>query len=139
MKKISFIFLLLIVFNLHAQNKSTIPEVVKTSFAKIFSNSTNVKWGKEDKNYEADFMQDGKKMSALFDASGKLKETERSITINELPAKAIPYFNQHYKNVAIKETAKITKASGEINFEIGTKGEDILFDATGNFIKEVKD
>ncbi|MDE3145366.1 MAG: PepSY-like domain-containing protein [Bacteroidota bacterium] len=139
MKQIIFIFVLMIAADLHAQNKSTIPNVIKSSFATAFPNSTKVKWGKEDKDYEADFVQGGKKMSALFDASGKLKETESSISKNELPANAIPYFNQHYTNVAIKETAKITKAGGEINFEIGTKGKDILFDTAGNFIKEVKD
>ncbi|HEX3025205.1 MAG TPA: PepSY-like domain-containing protein [Chitinophagaceae bacterium] len=122
-----------------AQEKTKIPVEVKASFAKQFSGVKNIRWGKEDKNFEVDFLQGDKKMSALFDASGKLKETEESISKNELPSDVIPYFNQHYKNITIKETAKITKSDGEINFEIGTKGKDILFNASGSFIKEVKD
>jgi len=78
-------------------------------------------------------------MSALYDAKGILKETEIAVTPAELPAVITPYFKEHYKNSTIKETAKITRAGGEINYEIGIKGKDILFDANGKFIKEAKD
>ena len=139
MKKIIPFFALLIVFNLHAQHKSKTTDAARTAFAKDFPNVTNVKWGKEDGNYEVDFMQSGKKMSALYDAKGILKETETAVTEAELPTAIIPYFKEHYKNVTIKETAKITKPSGEINFEIGIKAKDILFDVNGKFIKEAKD
>jgi hypothetical protein len=39
----------------------------------------------------------------------------------------------------VKETAKITKANGEVNYEVGIKGKDVLFDAKGKFLKEAKD
>jgi hypothetical protein len=68
-----------------------------------------------------------------------LKETEMAIAATELPAAVMPYFNEHYKKATVKETAKITKASKEINYEIGIKGKDLLFDASGKFIKEAKD
>ena len=138
MKKIISLFALLIVFNLHAQDKSKTTDAAKAAFAKDFPNVTNVKWDKEDGNYEVDFVQADKKMSALYNAKGILKETEIAVTAAEIPAAIMPYFKEHYKNVTIKETAKITKP-GEINYEIGIKGKDILFDAKGKFIKEAKD
>jgi len=139
MKKIIPLFGLMIFCNLHAQDKSKTTDAAKASFAKDFPNVTHVKWDKEDGNYEVDFVQTGKKMSALYDAKGILKETEIPVTTAELPADILPYFKEHYKNVVIKETAKITKPSGETNYEIGIKGKDILFDVNGKFIKEVKD
>lgn len=42
------------------------------------------KWDKEDDGYEANFVKDGKTMSATFDASGDWKETETDIKVNEL-------------------------------------------------------
>ena len=139
MKKIIPFFALAIVFNLHAQDKAKTTDAAKTAFAKDFQNVSNVKWDKEDGNYEVDFVQAGKKMSALYDAKGILKETETAVSEAELPATIMPYFKEHYKNITIKETAKITKPGGEINYEIGIKGKDILFDANGKFIKEAKD
>ena len=132
------ILALAIVFNLHAQDKAKTTDAAKAAFAKDFQNVTNVKWDKEDGNYEVDFVQAGKKMSALYDAKGILKETELAVTTAELPAAIMPYFKEHYKNVAIKETGKITKPSGEVNFELGVKGKDILFDANGKFLKVEK-
>jgi hypothetical protein len=139
MKKLLIASLLLFVIALHAQDNSKIPAAAKISFAKDFPSVANIKWDKEDGNYEVDFIQDGKKMSALYDAKGMLKETETAIAASELPAAVMPYFNDHYKNVTVKETAKITKANKEINYEIGIKGKDLLFDALGKFIKEAKD
>ncbi len=139
MKKLIFIFAMLIVINLHAQDKSKIPIEAKTAFAKQFSGATNIKWGKEDKDFEVDFISEGKKMSAIYNAKGNFKESEQALVATEMPANVMIYFKAHYVNVAIKETVKITKANGEINFEIGIKAKDILFNANGNFIKEVKD
>lgn len=139
MKKLIFACALLFAITLHAQDKSKTPDAAKAAFAKAFPNVTNVKWDKEDGDYEVDFVQGGKKMSALYDVKGTLKETEQAIAATELPAAIMLYFNEHYKNVKIKETVKIIKASKEINYEIGIKGKDLLFDANGKFIKEAKD
>jgi len=111
----------------------------KKSFIKSYPAATNIKWSKEDNEYEVDFILTEKKMSAIYDSTGNLKETEQAIAATELPSSIMPYFNQHYKNVPIKETAKISKSGREVNYEIGIKGKDILFDATGKFIKEAKD
>ena len=139
MKKLMLACCLLFTITVNAQQKSKISDAAKTAFAKAFPTATNVKWDKEDADYEVDFVSAGKKMSAIYDTKGNLKETEQTIAATELPSPIMPYFNEHYKNVTIKETAKITKASGEVNYEIGIKGKDLLFDASGKFIKEAKD
>lgn len=55
-----------------------VPAAVKAAFAKHFPGVT-AKWEKEDANYEAVFHQNGKEMSALFDANGKLSKTKVAI------------------------------------------------------------
>lgn len=133
MKKIILMAALIAATTAQAQEKQ------KASFQKLFPSATSVKWEKEGGDYEASFVLNGNKMSAVFDASGNCKETEETITENDIPAKALAYFKAHYKNTPIKETAKITKANKQVQYEIGIKEKDVLFDADGNFIKEAKD
>ena len=97
------------------------------------------KWEKEDANFEASFKKDGHEMSAVFDAYGGLVETETDIPVSELPAKVVTYVNEKYKGKKIKEASKITDQKGKIMFEAALKGKDIIFDADGNFIKEIKE
>jgi hypothetical protein len=35
--------------------------------------------------------------------------------------------------------AKITKANGEVNYEAEVKGQDLIFDANGRFLKSIKE
>ncbi|MGC4037284.1 MAG: PepSY-like domain-containing protein [Chitinophagaceae bacterium] len=120
----------------NAQNVT--PATVKKSFTKLFP-GVKPKWEKENSDYEANFKKDGKEMSAVFAADGTLKETETTITVSELPATVKDYISKHYKNAAIKEAAKITKADGTLNFEAEVNHTDVIFDKDGKFIKEAKD
>lgn len=114
-----------------------VPASVKQSFAKQFPGAT-AKWEKEDGNYEAGFKHQGHEMSALFDAKGVMTESEMEIKASELPAAVSDYIKTNHPGESIKEAAKITKANGEVNYEAEVKGKDLIFDANGNFIKEVK-
>ena len=78
-------------------------------------------------------------MSALFDANGTMTELELAIKITELPSAATDYISKNYKGAAIKEAAKITKSGGEINYEAEVRGTDLIFDATGAFLKQIKE
>lgn len=98
-----------------------------------------MKWEKEAANYEVNFVQGGHEMSALFNSAGTLEETEMEIKAAQLPASVTSYVQQHYKGSKIKEAAKITKGNGEVNYEAEVKGMDVLFDASGKFLKEVKE
>jgi hypothetical protein len=139
MKKLFFAAVILFAVSVNGQDKSKAMNTAKASFAKTFQGVTNVKWSKEGKDLEVDFVQKGIKMSAEYDAKGMLKNTEQSVTPAELPAAVILYINRHYKGNAIKETAKVTTPAGVVYYEIGVKGKDVLFDAKGKFLKEEKD
>ena len=59
--------------------------------------------------------------------------------VTELPANVLSYVKEHYKGKTIKEASKITKATGIVNYEAEVSGMDVIFDASGKFIKEMKD
>lgn len=128
-----------IVFAANAQkvDASTVPAAVKTSLAKQYPGTT-AKWGKDDGKYEAGFDHNGHEMSALFEASGTMRESEMEIKVSELPASVMQYITTHHKGATVKEAAKIAKANGEVNCEAEVKGKDLVFDANGKFLKEVK-
>jgi len=140
MKKLMLLAMLFIVFGACAQkiNTSKLPAAVTASFAKHYPGVT-AKWEKEEGKFEANFKLNGKEASAVFDASGVMEESEIEINNSELPAAAAEYIKAHYKGITVKELAKITKTNGEVNYEAEIKGKDLIFDAAGKFLKEVKE
>ena len=97
------------------------------------------KWEKENGNYEVNFKQEGKSISAIIMGDGTIVETETVIPIRELPANVRSYAKDHYNDAIIKESSKIEKVNGDLNFEALVNGKDIMFDANGQFIQEAQD
>ena len=117
---------------------SKVPAAVKASFVKKYPGLTT-KWEKEDGKYEASFTQNGNTMSAMFEPNGTFTESETEIKVTELPAGISTYVKEQYKGKTIKGAAKITQADGVVNYEAVVNGKDVMFDANGKFLKEVKD
>jgi len=115
-----------------------VPVAVKSTFGKQYPTAKEVKWNKENGNFEASFDLDKVDNSVLFDPSGEILETEVKIEINQLPKGIVDYVKTNYK-ASIKEAAKISDAQGAITYEAEVKGKDLIFDSRGKFIKETKD
>lgn len=142
MKKLMLsIALIAIVFIGFSQKIKTadVPAVVKSAFEKQYLKATEVKWNKENGNFEASFDLNKTDNSVVFDGSGKILETEIEIEITQLPKAIADYVKANYKGAAIKEAAKITDAEGTVTYEAEVKGKDLIFDSTGKFLKESKD
>ena len=135
MKKLFVVAIMLAAVSCQAQD---VPVAVKNAFEKSFPNTSVKKWDKEDGNYEANFLKDGKTMSATFDAKGIWKETETDIKVSELPASVLNYIKTNYKGTTIKEAAITETEKGKM-YEAEVKGKDVLFDMQGKFIKEEED
>lgn len=120
------------------KEKKEVPKVVKEAFQKEYPN-TKVHWDVEKDGFEAEFAMNGKDASANYDKAGHKLATEIEIKESELPAKALAYIAATYPNKKIKETAKITDNKNVITYEaevkIDGKGSDLIFDASGNFLK----
>jgi Putative beta-lactamase-inhibitor-like, PepSY-like len=116
---------------------SKVPAAVKATFEKQYP-GVSVKWEKEYGKYEAGFKQNGNTMSALYEANGTMTESEMDIKVSDLPASVLAYVKENYKDKKIKEGAKITKSDGTVNYEAEVDGKDVIFDAKGKFLKEMK-
>ena len=122
--------------NAAVEKEVVVPATVKAKFASLYPKVTEVKWGFEDKNYEAEFDVNKVETSATFNAAGNLLETETEIAVSELPKPVLAYFTKTVMGETIKEAAKITDAKGVVTYEAEVKGVDYLFDKDGNFIKK---
>lgn len=75
-------------------------------------------------------------MFAEFDAKNNWLKTGAAISFNEMPADAIAFLRQNYKNKVLRNTFRIVKKSGETNYETQIENKNILFNEHGNFVKE---
>lgn len=137
------IFLLLIsatasCINAQKLNESQIPAAVKSAFEKKYP-GLKASWDKEDANYEANFKDNGKTMSAVIDKNGTIVETETDIPVTDLPKAVQDYVKKNYPGAKIGEAARIAKSNGDVNYEAEVNGKDVVFDVNGKFIKETKD
>lgn len=114
--------------------KHRLPENVQDAFSRDFSAVTNVKWSMEDGDVEINFRIDSKEMSATYDSSGTLLETEEEIKARELPTQTVNYVHENYKGATIKEASRLKKQDGTIVYEAEVKGRDLLFDQSGGFL-----
>lgn len=138
MKKLILIALTLVSAMANAQTISAtkVPATVKAYFAKAHP-SVKAKWELENGLYEASFTVNKLQLSELYTKTGALAEREAAISISELPSPVLPYIKSHYKATAVKAASRITKGSGEVNYEAAIKGKDLIFNSTGAFLKEV--
>jgi hypothetical protein len=139
MKKIFLGLALIIAITVIAQKTGSTPDAVKTAFTKAYPGATKVKYEKEDGNYEVSFVMNGNEASVIYNAKGVMQESEQEMKVSALPVVIATYMKEHYKGVTVKGAAKITRADGTVHYEAAVKGKDVIFDATGKFLKEAKD
>jgi len=118
--------------------ESQVPAAARAAFIKQYP-GVKGSWEKENGNYEVNFKQAGKTMSAVIEKNGTIVETETDIPVTDLPRAVRDYMKAHYAGVKVKEAAKIVKANGDVNYEAEVNHKDVIFDVNGKFIKEAKD
>lgn len=118
---------------------SEVPAAVKNSLLKTYS-MKDADWDKEGDSFEANFEQNGKKLSVLFDASGTLMEAETEIKKKELPQPVLVALKKDYAEYEIEEAAKI-ESKGVISYEVevekGKQKFDLIFDPNGKLLKKL--
>ena len=136
---LSIIGLIAITASAQKIKETEVPAAVKATLTKEYPNVKVKSWEKEKGNFEAEFDFKKTEMSVLIDPTGKLIETETEIKVSELPKNISEYCSTNYKNKKIKEASKIIDSQGIVTYEAEITKMDVLFDASGKFIKEVKD
>jgi hypothetical protein len=121
-------------------SEKDIPAVIVTNFKQSFPDIKKATWEKEDDYFEAEFALQGQETSATFDVDGKLLETETEIRFSDLPAPVKAALATSYKGAKVKETARLISPTGTVTYEaevaIGSKSQDLVFDAEGHEVKE---
>lgn len=109
-------------------SQNSVPTAVREAFSQKFPGVSDVDWEKENnREWEAEFEQNGIDMSANFSADGAWLETETPIKVAELPAPV----QAALKGKKVKEAARIERADGTTLFEAEVRKKDLLFDQAG--------
>ncbi len=111
------------------------PAAVKAAIARLYPTVKNVKFEKENGDYEAAFSHNGKSMSVVLDAKGTVKETETAIPVSALPAAVRGYIANQMPGRKIKEAAEIIDAGGVRKYEAEVGGKDLIFDEAGKLLQ----
>ncbi len=140
--KIFTIAVMVIVFGISACNQIvTVPEKVKTVFTQKFSDAQKIKWDMEEENkWEAEFMMDGKEMSANFDAEGNWLETETGIKADALPDAVMNMLNTDFEGFEMKDEVIKVESSEQNGYEVEVEKEgksfELFVDESGKLVKK---
>lgn len=136
MKYFSLILFSLLTFTVWGVN---VPSAVKTAFTKSFPQVKNVSWELEDSTlYEAEFKQNGKEFSVVYDKDGIWLETAEEIKFEEAPAALKAYKDSLYTVWHIQELEIIESPMAPKHYELEIEKEQneciLVFDMNGAFI-----
>ncbi len=108
------------------------------TFRHAFHHAKNVhRFDKENGFTEYDFMMKGKYVSAFYDGSGALVETDFSIAYKELPAKAQEFIRNEFSNPVITDITRVEyrqNACYKVRLEANGKEYTIAATTTGEIV-----
>ncbi len=122
--------------NAQILNEPKIPAKVREAFSKQYPNVKNEKWEKDGVNYEAEFQANKIENSAIYDSEGNFVESSTEIKESELPKGVTDYISNNLSGKKIKESAKITDASGRISYMAEVGRENYIFDFDCSFVRK---
>jgi len=124
------------VANAQKVKEAEVPTPVKDALKKQYPTAKVEKWEKEGANYEVEFHVNKIETCAVYDSNGKFIESEVEIKESELPKGVAEYIAKNLPGKKVKESTKITDASGKESFEAEIDNIDYIFDSNGSFIKK---
>ena len=121
--------------------KDETPAAAKAAFAAKFPTAQKVKWGVEKPGeFEVEFTLNKIAVSALYDATGKLLETEGEIKESQLPQAVKATIAKDFAGYKLDEIEISTDAKGAITYEMeAVKGKakfEISFAANGKLLSK---
>ncbi|MBS1647967.1 MAG: PepSY-like domain-containing protein [Bacteroidetes bacterium] len=116
-----------------------VPAAINTNFKKQFSKAEKVQWELDEKNYEVNFHQDKKELSAKYSADAEWLETEEEISMNEVPAAVKQALEKEFGTAKIDEAEKVSRPNHVelYEFEIKSNKQKIeaQFSTDGKLLK----
>jgi hypothetical protein len=115
------------------------PTTVVSTFQEMFKDASNVTWELEENNeWEVEFSYNGTVYSATFDESGSWLETEKEISVKDLPVLISNVLTANFSSYLIDEAEISETVSGityEFEIENGELEREIEIDSEGKIIK----
>ncbi len=143
MKKfITLLVCLVFVASSFAQKpKEETPAAAKAAFAAKYPTAEKVKWGVEKPGeFEVEFTLNKIATSALYDAAGKLLETEGEMKESQLPQAVKATISKDFAGYKLDEIEISTDAKGSVTYEMeAVKGKnklEISFDENGKLLSK---
>lgn len=119
-----------------------VPKAVKDALMAAHPDAQNVKWEKEGKNWEGEFQRNGREISVEISADGTILATESELKNGEYPSAINDYLASNFADYELEEVMKV-ESNGtlgyEVEIEVNEKGREMLFDANGQFQKNVSE
>ncbi|HPG11750.1 MAG TPA: PepSY-like domain-containing protein [Chitinophagaceae bacterium] len=140
MKKIFLLWASLALIAYSCNNRKTnVPEPVKQAFHSKFPGAQNISWSKESKTeFEAEFINEGKNVSANFDKNGDWVIIETVINETETPDAVKKSVLSKYPGtvfISIEKTERPGKAvSYEVVIKENGKKQELELSEDGTFI-----
>jgi hypothetical protein len=136
-----FICMVIVVCNYAQKPKEETPAPAKAAFAAKYPTAEKVKWSVEKPGeFEVEFMLNKVANSVLYDAAGKLLETEVEIKEAELPQDVKSTIAKEFEGYILNEIEMSTDAKGTITYKMeAVKWNDKLqlsFDASGKLLSK---
>lgn len=119
---------------MQAQSVS-VPQKVLDQFAKDYPEATEAVWEKSRHTYEVEFYSDGEELEVEYDGQAEVVQTERTISIREVPDDVWDAFESMYPNAEPDEISVVEKGGlkfFEMEFVENGKEIEALFDESGN-------
>ena len=135
------ICMVFVAFTFAQKPKEETPAAAKAAFAAKYPTAEKVKWGVEKPGeFEVEFTLNKVESSALYDAAGKLLETEVEVKEADLPQAAKATIAKDFAGYKLDEIEISTDAKGAITYEMeAVKGKskfEISFDANGKLLSK---
>lgn len=115
---------------------SAVPPAVVASFNNSFANATEVEWQKNNDLFEVEFNHQGQRHHCDFDNTGHQSGHNISCASAAVPAAVLNAFRARHPNDIVNEWNQTNDGSWKAHFLRGTVKWEVLFSATGVFIKE---
>ena len=136
-----FVCIAFVGFSFAQKPKEETPAAAKTAFAAKYPTAEKVKWSVEKPGeFEVEFTLNKVATSALYDATGKLLETEGGMKEAQLPQAVKATLAKDFAGYKLDEIEISTDAKGAITYEMeAVKGKskfEISFDANGKLLSK---
>lgn len=117
-----------------------VPEAVTKKFADQFPNAEKVRWEKEGKYFEAEFVDAGTELEVVYDLNGAVVLTETGMAASALPEKITQYLAENHAGLPVAEAERIVMGESvryEVALDDNGRERELLFNEAGELLEDV--